>query len=448
LKNGVKFKGKRLKALKIVPLFLISASAFLSCATSSFAKIDEAAVKGNYVQSVEILEEKKKEIYQNKDVILYYLDKGMLSHYAERYDDSSALLQDGERAIEAAFTKSVSQEIASYLVNDTVREYDGEDYEDIYINAFNALNYYHNKDLEGALVEIRRMSNKLRFLASKYGVMMSKLQEKALEESGPIPPGEDSVAVTFTDSALARYLGMLFYRGIGKDDDARIDRDYLKVAFANAPSVYPHPTPVSVDEELDIPRNKARLNVVGFSGLSPVKEASVIRILLPNTRYAKISLPVMVFRPSTVSRIEVIMNNGERFDLELLEDMEAIARETFKEKKNFIYLKSVVRALVKGAASSTLSAIGDEAGGNTGLLFGLASIGTQVFAEVSEQADLRLSRYFPGKAYVGGITLDPGIYSFTVRFYAANGRLVASHQRKDVTVQRNSLNLAEVVCLN
>jgi hypothetical protein len=349
----------------------------------------------------------------------------MLNHYAGRYEDSSRLLEDGERAIEAAFTKSVTMEIGTYLLNDTTREYAGEDYEDIYINAFNALNYYHRGSIEDALVEVRRMSNKTQYLSVKYGIILSNLQKKALEESAAVPPNPDALS-KFTDSALARYLGMLFYRGIGRYDDARIDRDQLRVAFANAPEVYTYPAPPSIEDELDIPQGMARLNVLGFSGLSPVKKENTLRIPIPNSRWVKIALPDMVYRNSDVGSIEVIFDDGRRFELELLEDMEAVARETFKEKRNIIYLKTVIRAVLKGATSSALGIAADQTEGNTGLVLGILSLAAQIFAEASEQADLRVSRYFPAKAWAGGINLATGRYSFLVRYFGRSGRELVS----------------------
>jgi hypothetical protein len=421
----------------------------LSCATTdAYRQIDGEVYLGKYDEGVSLIDKRQKDIYKQRDAILFYLDKGLLTHYAQRFDESVPLLQDGERAIEAAYTKSITQEIGTYILNDNIREYEGEDYEDVYINVFNALNYYHQNNLEDALVEIRRMNNKLQFLAAKYGVLMTGMQKMALEQSADIPANEYGTTTKFNDSALARYLGILFYRGIGQYDDARIDRDHLKVAFANAPGVYSYPAPASIDEELNIPRDKARLNVLAFSGMAPIKEETVIRIPLPNSRWMKIALPVLVDRPSLVSRIEAVINNGqERFELELLEDMGAVARETFKEKEGLIYMKSILRATIKGISSSVLDEASNQTEGGTSLLLAILSVGAQVMAEATEQADLRVSRYFPGKAYVGGITLDPGVYSVTVNYYAGNGRLIAAYSQGQVEIRANVLNLTEAVCL-
>jgi hypothetical protein len=423
----------------------LAAGLCVSCATAPFHRVDGALHEGRYEESLRALEKNRLSLYGPGDKVLYYLDKGMVTHYAGLYKESSELLEAGERAMEAAFTKSIIQEAGTYLINDTARDYAGEDYEDIYTNSFNALNYYHQGNLEEALVEIRRMNNKVRNLADKYGVVTSDLQKKAMEESLPIPPNEEAPSV-FSDSALARYLGMLFYRGIGRFDDARIDRDYLLLTFANSPKLYPHRLPNSLEEELNIPPGMARFNLLAFAGLSPIKKANDIRLPI-GTRYVKISLPEMVYRPSPVARVELVFDDGQRFDLELLEDIEAVARETYKVREQVIYLKTAIRASLKGVGSVVLGSMAEETEGSASLVFGLLSLGAQIFAEASEQADLRISRYFPARAYVRGITLSPGDYSFDVRYYNAGGKALASFRYEDVPIREHRLNLAEVICL-
>ncbi|QQO09306.1 COG3014 family protein [Breznakiella homolactica] len=429
-------------------LLSVTVILLFSCAsTGHYDKVDSAVARGDYADAYAKLEDSKSS-YRNNDQVLYYLDAGMLAHYAGDYETSSQRLQSGEQAIERAFTKSITMEIGTYLVNDMTQEYAGEDYEDIYLNAFNALNYYHRGSLEGALVEVRRMNNKLQYISTKYGTMITNLQREALESSSEIPYDPAAVTVHFSNSALGRYLGMLFYRGEGHWDDARIDRDQVKLAFANQPDLYPFPLPASLDGELDVPRDKARLNVIGFSGLSPVKVEETLRLPIGNSSYVKIALPVMVSRTSAVQRAEVVLDTGEYFPLELIEDIDAVARETFKQKAGMIYLKSSIRAMTKAGASAVFDQQSKKSNGNESALFMLLSLGTQIYAEASEQADLRISRYFPGKALVGGITLDPGVYSYTVNFYDFRNHLIFQERFENQELYASRLNLTEVVCLN
>jgi len=423
----------------------------LSCAGSpdAYAKIDAGVQSGSYENALASLQDEegpaRKTVYTAKNQILFYLDRGMISHYAELYDDSSQDLQTAEQLMEDAFTKSISQAIGSYLVNDNVKDYSGEDYEDLYINVFNSLNYYHRGDLEGSLVEIRRLNEKLNYFADKY----EKAKSKVLETNQQIDPAQLPMeASSFSNSALARYLGVLFYRGTGRPDSARVDYEELGRAYSLAPAVYANTVPSSVQDELSVPDGMGRLNVIAFTGLSPIKVPETIYIPLPfppPNNAARISLPKMITRPQTIQRVEAVLDTGERFNLELIEDMGAVARETFKSSYGLTVLKTVARTITKTATSAALSVVASDNKKGTDGLGSLIGFLGRVYTEVSEQADTRLSRYFPSNALVGGINVAPGEYNVTVNFYG-NGGLVFSEQ-KEMTVRENTLNLEEFVCL-
>jgi hypothetical protein len=433
---------------RLLCVITLSSIFLVSCAsTNPYNRADEAVMQGDFAQGVEELESRQN-AYKEHDEVLQHLDMGMLTHYSKDYNRSAELLQNSERAIEEAFTKSVSRTIGSYLVNDNTLEYAGEDYEDIYINVFNSLNYYHQGDLDGALVEIRRIDNKLQYLSTKYGTMITNLQRSILEQEVDVPYDPEAISVTFTDSALARYMSMLFYRGEGLWDDVRIDRNFIKLAFANQPNLYPFSPPSSIDAESEIPKGKARLNIISFNGLSPIKVEETTRVpLLLTENYLKFALPIMVSRHSDITFTEVKMDSGESFNLELIEDIDLIAKETFKLNQSAIYLKSIIRSIAKTSASVTFNAMSRERNDDRSALFGILSIGTQIFAEVSEQADLRIAHYFPGKALVGGINLEPGIHSFTVNYYDHRYRLIHQQRFENIAIQENQLNLIEAICL-
>jgi len=382
-------------------------------------------------------------VYPPKNAILYQLDRGMIEHYAGLWTDSSQNLQEAERLIEAAFTTSISQEIGSFILNDNVKEYPGEDYEDLYTNVFNSLNYYQRGDLEGALVEIRRVNEKLAFLSDKYVTA-----EKKITDANPDLAGSEYApqAVRFSNSALARYLSLLFFRSTGNSDNARIDLQELYNAYKLAPSVYTNPPPSSLENELSIPAGQARLNVIAFTGLSPIKKEVNIMLPMPlpsPNNWARLSLPQMVERPSAVSSIEVIVSGGPRLNLELIEDISKVAQETFKARYGLIVLKTTARTIGKSIASASIARAARRQDEGLGSLFGLIG---RIASDLSESADTRISRYFPGRAWVGGINLDPGVYSVTINYYGPGG-LTASEQRNNIQVQAGQLNLAEFVCL-
>ena len=423
---------------------------FHSCAGSpdAYAHIDEDLRGGAYESALVRLDDEngpaRKTVYTSKNQILFYLDRGMIRHYAGLYPNSSGDLQEAEWLIEDAFTRSISQEAGSFILNDNVKDYPGEDYEDLYINVFNSLNYYHNDDLEGALVEIRRLNEKLSLLSDKY----ERAKEKVLDSNKQVDSAQFQVeASKLSNLALARYMGMLFYRGAGRTDSARIDYEEISRAYELAPQVYANSIPRSVDEELAVPDGMARLNVIAFTGLSPVKEAQNIYIPLPlppPNNMARIATPIMKDRTFSALRAEAVLDTGERFALELIEDMGAVARETFKSKYALIVLKTTARTIVKATTSAIIAGTASAKNENEGLgsLIGLVG---RIFTEASEQADTRLSRYFPCYALVGGINLAPGRHEFTVNFYAGNALIFS--ERREIDIRERALNLEEFVCL-
>jgi len=445
---------------------------FISCASSSniYRNIDNAVYENDFEKGIAEIrsgQEKSKPIYPEKNAVSLFLDKGLLEHYAGNYRNSSQDLEEAERLIREAFTKSVTAEIASYIANDNTKEYPGEDYEDIYINVFNALNYYHNNNLEEAMVEIRKItmsSGKLDMLSRKYEEgnkfaaqqLLESLHSIGFMASLDMPKGEP---VNFSDSVLARYLSALFFQGQGKADDARIEFGRLYNAFTGNPKVYYHRLPKSVEDAQNTPQGKARLNVIAFSGLSPIKEEKVFNqyfpfFINPALRYAQFKLPVLVNRPSVIDKIQVTINGQQSFNLELLEDLGAVSQETYNARFANIFFKTYIRTIIKYAAAdvgaSAAASQFDKEKENekeAGLLAGMAtSIAGKITADVSEAADIRMGRYFPDKAYTGGINLEPGIYSVNVTFYSQD-TVITTEDFTELNLRAGALNLIEAASL-
>jgi hypothetical protein len=471
---------------KILALAVFSLALF-ACATRSdvYKKIDGPIGNESYDQALEAIadgQEGEKPVYPEKNLILYYLDKGIVEHYAGKYDESAADLEEAERLIEEAYTKSISAEVASFIANDNTKDYAGEDYEDIYTNVFSALNYYHNGDIEGAGIEIRQMTEKFVRLEDKYAAEENKAKEALENATAELPPGKP---VQVSDSALGRYLSAIIYRSLGQVDSARIDIEAIGTAYAKSPNVYSNSVPAWIQDELSVPVDRARLNILAFAGLSPVKEEEIvgrpilsipsipsipIPPLLDGFRYATyppsyvkklakegytfdtgndsvgllLHLPSLSPRPSIIDRIEADIG-GTKVTLDLLEDMGAVMAETFNARLKSIQTKTYIRTLLKALALEA-AAVAAEAKKQPVKAIELAAMGGMAAFDKTEAADTRSSRYFPGKAYVGGLTLNPGTYNVTINYYSGS-RLVYSVEKPGVQVAAGKLNLVEAVSL-
>ena len=449
----------------LLPLLILSGCGSVATRKGFYEPITAELQSGNVDSATVLLEiarEKKK--YGQKDRLVYFLDAGLLYHYAGNHQLSNDKLHLGEAAAEELFTKSISRAALSMLLNDNVLEYAGEDHEILYANLISALNYIALGSFDDAFVEIRRANLKLDQLEQKYAEAAEVLQRGNPDDTNRVEVEYKVDNVRFHNDAFARYLSMHMYAADGKYDDARIDMDFLRKAFATQAHIY----------DFDVPDIKyqsetgAVLSVVGLAGLAPTKDALNLRLRtdkdlnlvqvfydLPGTEnteyghfpakishdlYFKFAIPQLVPRLSGISHIRVLAGGQPVGELQLLEDVEKVATETFAAKKSLIYIRTAVRALAKALATTKMKKKAD-----TGGLGGwLKKVAIDIGTDISENADLRSSQYLPGKIYVGDFEIEPGVYDISVEYYDLEGNLIDRMYRPDFEVRQGAFNLVEV----
>lgn len=427
-----------------------------------------SARRGQYDSAAVYLEKAKKDgKYGNKDRVVYYLDAGLAYHYADQFDSSNVRLSDAENSADELFTKSISKAALSLILNDNALDYAGEDYEVLYTNLIKAMNYLAENNFDDAFVEVRRANLKLELLDQKYADASEVFNRSEDKDSGAVKINYEAEPVRFHNSALARYLSMHMYAAAGKDSDADLDRDLMRNAFETQPFIYGFDLP-GVNYRSD---SGAVLSVVALAGLSPVKAALELRIRTDKdlglvqvlytgpdsgqTEYGHIpitvsedyyfdfAIPKLVDRPSQIARIEVYSDGAFVGELSLLEDVGAVARETFEAKRSLIYLRSVARAVAKG-----LIAHRQKEKVDTGGLGGwLKKAAIDVITDVTENADLRCARLLPGRVYVGDFAVPPGRHDLSVEFFDQTGVRLGGRKFPGYEVTTGSLNLIEAVSL-
>lgn len=399
--------------------------------------------------------------YGDKDRLVYFLDAGFLNHYAGRWESSNQKLELADIAAEELFTKSISRAASSMLLNDNVLEYAGEDYEILYSDLISAMNYMELGDYEGAFVEIRQANLKLNNLEDKYAKAARELERGSPDDTARIDIDYDIEKVRFHNDAFARWLSMHMYAAEGKWDDANIDYNLMLAAFKEQPHIYGFEPPRVEYQASD----GALLSVVSLVGLAPVKEALNLRIRTDkdldlvqvlydgpgkeDTEYAhfpidigedfyfKFAIPQLAERPSQVARLEILVDGMPAGELQLIEDVGSVARETFQAKKSMILIRTVARAVFKGLAAHKMKEEADT-GGLTGWLKKAA---IDVVTDLSENADLRCSRFLPGRIYIGDFEIPPGVHDVELRYFDANGHQLRSQSFPGFKVSGEGLNL-------
>src|SRR5574344_192863 len=291
---------KKSTLFSVALVFFISLQ-ICSCMTMAdydYTSIDQSISRGEYKNALSVIEHNANHIYNDRDKVLYLLDKGMLLQYAHDSTASNEVLAKAEKLIYDYYAKSVTQSISSYIANDTVVDYAGDTYEYVYTNVFMALNYLQHGDTENAMVEIRLFDNKLKEVTQKYQTTISRVQQQVTDGTKL-----DTTSIEFHNSALARYLSMLLYRASDDYASAAVDSRLLQSAFVTEPDLYNFPVPSSIAEELAVQKQDARLNLIAFTGKAPIKRENNIRIASPDGFYYKIALPEMIKRGSAISQM-------------------------------------------------------------------------------------------------------------------------------------------------
>jgi len=444
---------------------IVAIVVLVSCNTTrnaQFVDVDQMVAKRDYETAIKAISAPDAGIYSDRDKALLALDVAMLYHLAGNSKASTRTFNDAEQFIQENFSKSVTNAAASFLINDYMLEYYGEDYEDIYLNVFKALDFARLGSFDGAWVEVRRVNNKLNLLEDKYKKLADGMNSDK-NSGGSVKAG----STEFHDSALARYLSLILYRGDGRPDDAALDLKKLKEAFSSQPSVYNYALP-KLDAML-ASSAKTKVNLISFTGKAPSKRANtltlstktdtiLVKLQTENSKGVmetkdlsamyvkgidggynfKCQLPEMVKVPSRIAKVVVNVDGKPAGELAVLESIENTAIATFKVKEPITFAKTVIRTVVKGIlAAEGKKAISKKDDGILGLLLGVA---VDVAVDASEQADLRSSRFFPGKAWVGEFELDDGKHDIVVQYLDASGNTVYTDSMS-TTVNKKGLNL-------
>lgn len=426
----------------------------------------------------------QKNAYPVKDRVLFYLDRGAILRYMRDYEQSNKMLELAEQSMEELFTRSISKAALSLLLNDNAIAYHGEVYENIYVNAFKALNYTSLGRYDAARVEVRRINLKLRELEDKYKKLADSYNSSD-SASLKIEAGN----LNYYNSALGHYLSYLIYRAGGEEDNSRISHQKLLEAWRAHPHIYRNPVPESIKQRRN--DNENLLNIVAFTGSAPVKEEVGFSITTfenrlvigsPKARgsnafanqiaYAgvtpglnlKFSFPRLSETKTSVDRVEVIIDGHRAGQLELLEDMGQVATETFRMKQRIIYFRSIMRAVIKGIAAEKLKSSlfedkddDEEEDGKkkekkkesagTSIARWLAKTTISVAVAATEHADLRCWRTMPAFCMVGEFEVAPGVHDVEVRFLDLSGRVLQTANLYEVETG-GDLSLLQLHYLN
>jgi hypothetical protein len=447
--------------------FLGGAFLILACATAPlyYRQLEQLVNGENYSSALAMLEEKRSDVYGEKDILLYYLDRGFLEHLDGRYAASNDSFERAKQLSDEYFTKSVTAELASFLVSDNVRPYYGEDFERALVNSFGALNYVFLDKYDDALVEARQADAYLTSLQTKYGFKnVYKEDVFARYLSGIIyeARGEINDAYISYWQALKDYRDFPDVYGLARPPQDLIDRVYYwaKKSFRDDVADIRHRwgnylnedfrpeateivaigylgvAPVKIDNFFEISFGKGWLyvgQVAGDAEVAEIDRARSIARSIAAEEQIRLAFPKYTNRFSSVAGLRIQVA-GKYYPAAEVEDIGAVAEKSLADHIGRIYARTIARAAIKYALSKEISSrVEKQNGRGAGLLAGAL---LRAVSTATELADKRCWQILPGKIVAVRIPIAPGTYNVSVDFLSNTSGVVMNKNVNAVVAKK------------
>lgn len=426
---------RRALAAAALPAFLGSAALLSGCATyaSRTSEVRRALERGDVEAAV--AEAGKSRPPASRALGL--LEKGLVLHYAERWEESNRVFEEAEAEIEDLYTKSLSREAAAFLTSDNILPFHGERFERVFIHYYRALNYIRLGSREDALVECRKVNLKLQAYRDTEG-----------NDEG------------YPDDAFLQYLTGVLYEWGGETNDAWISYRAAADDYARYQRDYGVSVPGSLAADLlrtseggpRRGRDEGEIVVLHEGGFIPHKiETSLNLPILEGERWdddeefalvlaerrhgyardgakvrywLRIALPEYAAGDPPVVRARArVDGDGREVETQTVENLGAIARASFDARRGRILTRTIVRGLAK---------YGLHENQHKRTFFGFL---VNLFGAATESADTRSWLLLPAEIAIARIPVIAGTHDVQVLTYDRAGNRVGARTFEDVRVR-------------
>ena len=103
-----------------------------------------------------------------RDRLLYLMELGNLARYSGQQSISQTVLLRADRLCDDLRGTDLGQQAQSMVTSDLALDFRGADYEKVFINYCLASSYAASGDIEDAVVEARRVNEKLKEINTRY----------------------------------------------------------------------------------------------------------------------------------------------------------------------------------------------------------------------------------------------------------------------------------------
>lgn len=361
---------------------LILISIFSVGCTTYQTKVDGIRQQLTFGQYAVALDELRAlSLVEDKDQLLYLLDYATALQMAGRYQESISVFIQADKLAEQLNYYSVTKIIGATLGGEESVQYKGDSFEIFLINSMNALNFLAVQDLDGAMVEARRINEKIRKM---------KLDGREPYELSP----------------FATYLSALIY-------EAQKNFDSSYIAFEQTYQLNPNMNFIEEDlirsskrarrEDAHQKWKKAFPHVESSKLIASAQEAELVVITSngwgPRKRIssADYSLPQLSPVYSDLASAKVTVNSEDYGATELLYDVESVAIQTLNKDMGALIARRVGALGAKAVVADQIRQKNE----------GLGSL-AWILMNIADRADLRQWSTLPRHIHMKRIRLPAG----------------------------------------
>ncbi len=400
------------RAASLLAAVALASAAGCGSYKSRTAAARAAFYRGEFRQSADLY--RKGVTKPGKARLLYLLETGMALRAAQDYEASSKYFIAADDLIEQLNFRSFGEGAASVIFDDRALTYRGEEFETVLVNTFLALNWLQKGGplaAENALVECRRFHWKLK----EYNDLRGR---------------------KYLQNAFSRYLSGIAYEMDGEPNEAYID--YQKVH-----KLRPDFEPV----KRDLVRLAARLRFrdhldrwekkfgVKYDAKQLRGSGEVVLILecgrapekIPLAGDDFLDLPDYASFQLREAGGELVLGSRTLARTVVLEDIDATARKTLKDRMAKIVAKRVAKGAIKVGAALGVRKIVREATRKkmkkheSRGLADIAGLVTFVLLNASDKADTRSWLTLPANLQVARVRLPAGKHALELHTTGPGG---------------------------
>lgn len=362
----------------------------------------------------------------DKTALLYNLERGELLRMDRRYEDSTNAflladikVKEWEETAKTDPSKLMGT-VGAALISERLKNYEGQDYEKVWLTTRLAMNRVALGDFENARVDIKRTHEREAIIAEFRSKETLAAEEEAKSKGAtaggkelngyPVETLNDPEVLALKNgyqNALSHYLAGFMYEVLGESGLAA--PGYRKAIELKPETGVLEEGLRGLDNRTSFTwKRRQRMTDVLFvveAGDAPARKPKAFTIPVPTGRgmvTASISYPVI--EPSTDPLLTTLSAAGTDLKLEKVVDVNVMARRALKDEMPGMVLRGVTRAVAKGVMQNELQKRGGLVGG---LIGAVASAATEV-------ADDRMWRMLPGRVYIARGYLPPGEHVVTV----------------------------------